>query len=150
MAGTVSVKVKGGEELARKLKALSVDVQAVLSEAVRAGAEVVRESAASRAPGPHIEIDEKEKKAQAVTYEIGPDEEHWYYRFFETGATEHEIKGSPLVFEGAAGLVITAYVQHPGLVAEPFLRPAIDEEGERAAAAVGAEIKKTIDRLCER
>jgi hypothetical protein len=80
-----------------------------------------------------VEID---SKGNAVA-KIGPDEEHWYYRFYEFGATAHEIQGKPLlIFEGENGPVFSKQVQNAGgTPADPFLRPALDSQADEASQA---------------
>jgi HK97 gp10 family phage protein len=81
--------------------------------------------------------------------DIGFDEEKWFLRFFEFGASDHEIKGAPLAFEGESGLVITGSVQHPGMPAKPFMRPAADNKKDEARDAAGDVFRKEIDKLVE-
>jgi hypothetical protein len=86
----IDMTIEGGEELLKEIKRLGIDVEAMLKAAVLRGAEVIADAANERAPGPHngVEVDKESKGS--VTVNIGPDEDHWYYRFFETGAGRHE------------------------------------------------------------
>jgi len=142
----ISVKVDGGEGLIRKLEAMGKNVSDELEPAALAGAGVIQIAANMRAPGPHVEMDVAERGDRRVSVDIGPDEAHWYYRFFETGAGPHEITGSPLVFEGRSGTVVTRRVGHPGMAARPFLRPAFDGERRKAEGEVGDHLKKVVTR----
>ena len=79
--------------------------------------------------------------------EIGPDADHWYYRFAETGAGRHEIKAAPggaLVFEGREDTQFAKKVDHPGFAARPFLRPAIEGRQSDATHAAAAELRRII------
>jgi HK97 gp10 family phage protein len=144
---TISVKLEGGEELIRKLRAMDRNVSDELEAAVRRGAEPILTTARARAPGPEIQMEVTEKTGKRVTVDIGPDDEHWYYRFFETGAGPHELTGSPLlVFEGESGLVFARGVSHPGMAAEPFLRPAFDMKRRQAEREVGGHLKRVVER----
>ena len=149
MAGRVIVKIEGGEELLAKLAAMGVNVGKVLEAAVTAGSELIAEGARSKAPGPYIEavIDPSTSSGgTSVTMAIGPDKAHWFYRFFETGAGRHEIKGSPfLAFEGREGLVLTGAVMHPGMKARPFLRPSFDQNQNRATDLVGEHLRRAVE-----
>jgi HK97 gp10 family phage protein len=146
MASSVSIKLEGGEELLEALRRMDLNVKTELRAAVSAGAEIVREAAESMAPGPHIGMRVASATAKAVTVEIGPKASHWYYRFFETGVTPHEIKGKGLLaFEGRDGTVITARVSHPGMGASPFLRPAMDANEGAATNAMGAKLRSKIE-----
>ena len=138
----ISVKVDGGEGLIRKLEAMGKNVSDELEPAALAGAGVIQIAANMRAPGPHVEMDVAERGDRRVSVDIGPDEAHWYYRFFETGAGPHEITGSPLVFPGREGTVVTGRVMHPGMAASPFLRPAMDEQKDNAVETYGKQIRK--------
>lgn len=143
--GQIVVRIEGGEELLRKLKKLGVDVRGVLKAAALAGAEEIRVPANRAAPGPHVVAEVTESRKEYATVGIGPDEEHWYYRFMETGATAHEITGAPLAFEIGGDLVVTGRVGHPGMAARPFLRPAFDRHKGAAEKGVGEKLKKVIE-----
>ena len=143
----ITAKIEGMDELIGKLQRLGISVSDSLSIAVEAGAQIIADVANDKAPAPHIITDELEKSNTKVTVGIGPDDPHWYYRYLETGASAHEIKGNPLLaFEGREGIVITHSVQHPGMAARPFLRPAFDEKHKAATDKVGDEIAKVIER----
>jgi HK97 gp10 family phage protein len=141
----VKVTIEGGEELLRKLQKMGVDVREALREAALEGAEAIRGPANQSAPGPHIIAEVVGSDQKGVTVAIGPDEEHWYYRFFESGAQAHEITGTPLVFQGEEGTVVTGRVGHPGMAARPFLRPAFDRHKDDAEAGVGEKLRKIIE-----
>lgn len=147
---TVSVTIDDDELLAA-FKALGDNVASALENAGKAGGEVIHKAAESRAPGPNIGMEVKEKDSQHVLVVIGPDKEHWFYQFAETGATAHEIvatKRQRLVFTGREGTIFMKRLQHPGMAAEPFLRPAIDLSGEAAKEAAGSELKRAIEAAC--
>ena len=85
-----------------------------------------------------------EASAAGVEVGIGPDKDHWFYQFSETGAAAHEINGSPLLFQGREGMVKTARVSHPGMPAKPFLRPAHDSTQNEQQDTLGAHIKAAL------
>lgn len=145
--GNTSVKITGDAELKRKLAQLGTKARGALLDAAMAGGEVIEQAAEPKAPGPHIEIGHEKIDGGRASVEIGPDKEHWFYQFFETGASRHEIKGSPLVFEGERGLVITQKVDHPGIPAAPFLRPAMQSKKDAARDAAGRMFRRVIDKL---
>ncbi len=142
MGEKIEVKIEGGEKLLRQLRRMGMDVEQVLEAAVMAGAEIIAAEAGKRAPKPMIETKVTNRSNQSVEVSIGPPEEKWYWRFLETGAQPHVIRGAPLAFEGDDGLIITWAVQHPGIAAKPFLRPAVDSRGDDATNAVGQVIKE--------
>lgn len=147
MPDRITVKLEGGEELAQALQEIEANVKKVLKAATLAGGEVVAQVANGMAPGPHIEVAVDRVTTTSATVNIGPDKEHWYYQFLEQGVNAHEIRGTPLSFEGDEGWVRTAMVQHPGHAARPFLRPAHDETHAEQQDAMGAVLRVEIERV---
>ena len=147
MGSSFDVKLEGGEDLIAALRRMDVNVKSELRAAVSAGAEIVREAANGLAPGPHIAMRVAKATQTVVEVDIGPKAEKWHYRFFETGAAPHEIKGKPLLaFQGERGLVVTPIIpMHPGMGASPFLRPALESNEGTATDAVGAKLRSTIE-----
>lgn len=143
----ITTRFKGDKELKDKLEMLGKRGRAALLPAARAGAQIVEMEATLLAPGPHIITGNEKTEGGMAEIEIGPDEEHWAWRFVEFGATEHEIKGNPLIFEGEHGLVVTKSVKHPGLTAKPFMRPAAVRKEVEAGQAAGKIFKEEIDKL---
>lgn len=142
--GKITVRLEGGEELLAALRKLEADIEGALRAAALAGAQPIVAAANSRAPGPHIEAEVVSVSGSRATAAIGPDKEHWFYRFFETGAAPHEIEGSPLVFAGREGMVRTARLSHPGMAAQPFLQPAFGERQDEANSAMGASLRSQV------
>ncbi|GIV86628.1 MAG: hypothetical protein KatS3mg054_0657 [Chloroflexus sp.] len=146
---SLKVKIEGDKDLKRKLDLLGERARAALLKAVDAGAEVIEEEANRLAPGAHVVRGNQQVEGGTAEISVAPDEAHWYYRFFETGASEHEIKGNPLVFEGDVGLVVTKRVQHTGMAASPFLRPAVDGQKDAAVKRVGDVFRAEIEALSD-
>lgn len=146
-AGIVfGAQIKGGEELLRKLKKLQIDIPAALEEAARDGAEEILAAANDMAPGPYLEIVTKEVKKDQVTVNIKPDKEHWYYMFFESGVTPHEIKARRgKALRTGEGLFFRR-VQHSGFPAKPFLRPAFDAKRHAAEKRFASRLREIIKR----
>ena len=148
----VSVRIEGGEELKARLERLEAAArQRALEAAAKAGAEVIRDDANRRAPGPHVVAEVVKASDAAVEVGIGPDKDHWYYQFFETGAGRHPIgpeSKKAIRFPGAEGQEMVRFgVTHPGMAASPFLRPALDGQTARAVRALGQELGKSIERV---
>ena len=145
----MSLKLIGDKDLKRKLDQLGVKARVALLPAARAGAKPIQRVANQKAPGPNIVTGNEEVEGGRAEISIGPDKEHWYYGFFEFGATEHEIKGKPLLaFEGDSGPVITKRIKsHPGMPAEPFLRPAADSQKNAAKDEAGKVFRVEINKL---
>lgn len=148
MGDTIRVELQGDRELLNKLAALGIAPKAVLEAAVAAGAEIVRDVAREQAPGPEIEMEVIKSSDESATAAVGPDKDHWYYRFFEFGAGAHPEKGKPfVVFEGETGTVRTREVAHPGMAAKAFLRPAIDGHEDEAMEAMGKKFRGVIEAV---
>lgn len=147
----VVAKIDGGEALLKELAALGGNVRSTARAAVRAGARVIQAEAEANAGaigsgnGKHTAIKISQRKAGRIEAMIGPSKRKWFYRYFETGTTAHEITGRPLVFEGDEGLVVTGAVTHPGMAARPWLRPAFDTQREAAVEAVGKFLKTAVE-----
>jgi HK97 gp10 family phage protein len=154
VAKNIRITIEGDEKLLKKLRALGAGVEQVLESAVLAGAEIVKDQANSLAPGPHIETEVTEKSRTKATAEIGPDKDYWYYRFFETGTSSHEVtpkNAGGLQFMGPGGEMIVRMITHPsGMAANPFLRPAMDEKKDTVVDATGSEFKREIDKQVEK
>lgn len=141
------VTLEGGDELARQLKKLDGGVKKVLEDATLTGAEIWRSVADANAPVPEIEKETVEKSADRVAVDVGPNEEHWYLQFFETGTGAHDISPNQAAALLVGGDTFAANVFHPGMAAEPFLRPAADENETQAEEALGEVLKEAIDRV---
>lgn len=142
-----TVKVIGTEELNRKFRELLSETKKVLQEAAEAGADVMQAAANDKAPGRHIETHVSKRRALWAEVEIGPDREHWYYQFLEFGAQPHSIgphKARMLRWFDSKGPIFARVVAHPGIPAEPFLRPAFDESQDKARDAAGEVIKRAV------
>lgn len=142
------VEIEGLDELVRNLEDMGADVRAVLTDAVLAAGQIVADAANPNAPGPNISatVDEEESSDKKVVVNVGPDKEHWYYRFAETGTTAHEINSTgALAFEGQTGPVITKSVSHPGMPARPFLRPALTASKDQAIEEVSRKVREAVE-----
>lgn len=146
----MKVELVGDRELEAKLRQVRAAVGKVLDDAGESGANIIQAEAAHRAPGPHIEIEQIEKTLTKVSYAIGPDREHWYYQFFETGAGAHEIDGKvkkAIMFVSNGESIVRRIVHHPGMAADAFLRPAMDNKHDQAAETVGSVFWTAIERV---
>lgn len=148
----IKITIAGDEELKAKLKRMGQAVVHINRDAALAAANVIENAAEPNAPGPHVEIELVKADENRAEVNIGPDKEHWYYQFFETGATQHEITPHAkrvLAFEGRHGLVITKKVKHPGIPAKPFLRPAMQNQQDEARETAGRVFRQAIERFVE-
>lgn len=109
-------RVTGVEDLARVYASLpdAIEIR-VLEDAARAGAQVIADGAAVRAPRATGELAgsmvvETELMSHGVVAKIGPTADAFHGLFQELGTPHH--------------------------AAQPFLRPALDEDGPRAIAVM--------------
>ena len=150
-----------------ELKQLERDVRKeIIEKALMAGGEIIHAAAESKAPG-KLEIrivggrslrKRVDARLQAIVKAngkfcaIGPDSKHWYYRFFEFGATSHDIRPrnkTAIAFMGDGGMVVRGSAKATGGVRiRPFLRPAVDTNADAAVGLMGdvlaVEIEKAV------
>jgi len=151
MADGFRATIEGDKEFEAKLASLRSQISGILEEATLAGAEVIKDQADHLAPAPHIETEIVESTHYQATADIGPDEDHWYYRFLETGAGPHEITAPGLVFTGMEGdQIVRVSVDHHGMAARPFLRSAHDEKQAEATEATGQTFLEIINKHLEK
>lgn len=146
----VELKIEGDKELVAILQRLGAGLMQAVQFATEDGAEVAKNEAIMRGPGPFIITKVGKVERGKAEVGIGPDRAHWYYVFFETGVDRHEIDGNmkkALRFDFGGEEVIVKRIKHPGMAAEPFLRPALEENQERIKAAMGETFREVIERL---
>ena len=147
----IKAEMKGLDELRDKLLARAESVRSVAQRAAEAGAGVIQKAADVGAPSPgsvKTRTTVLGRRGQ-VRVDIGSDKKHWHHMFFELGADPHEITPRvrrTLKFEVGESEIFARAVQHPGMAAKPFLRPAIDERQEQAVAAVGDVLRGAVER----
>lgn len=142
--------VKGDKELIEKIKKVGQRLQDAVHDATLAGGEVAAAEARRRAPGPYIETEIDSERVGRVDLLVGPDPEHWYYQFFETGVSGHEIDGhvmQALAFTQGAEQVVFQRVKHPGMAAEPFMRPALEDNQTAVKDAMINVFNRELDAI---
>jgi HK97 gp10 family phage protein len=123
------VEILGDDELLRSLQALGEAASEVLTPAVLAGAGVVAEAAERKAPrrtdflSEHIVVEIVEEEDDMVVAAAGPHKDAFWGIFQELGTPHHS--------------------------AQPFLRPALDENEEKIAQEIGAEAWKALKKVAE-
>ena len=151
--GQEVLHLDGEEELLKSLQALGEEANRVLSDAALAGGKVIRDAANPRAPGPHIEMKIERSSTGFAEAIVGPDAEHWHYQFSEFGTAAHAVRPDQkeaLRFFSESGEVFAMEVQHPGMAAQPFMRPAYDENKDKAAEATAAKFRESMDKAAKR
>jgi HK97 gp10 family phage protein len=147
MAEAVEFRLEGAEELIKYLESLGSRASLALLAATMAGGQVIADEANRDRNHAVVVAPELDKKSKnQVTVAIGPHKDHWYEQFFETGAAPHEI--TPDVQEALelVGGQLRKRVEHPGMAADPFLRPALDAKGEEACQEVGAYLFRAMEK----
>ncbi len=141
------IEVRGDKELIAKLKRMGVNVSGVLEDAVRAGATMIERDADRMAPNPFIDQNVAKRTPDMVQIDVGPDREHWYYRFWEFGTSAHgpvRKEAMKIYYEGQ--FVTFTRGQVPGLGARPFLRPAYQNNRTAAEAKISEAIYTVVIR----
>jgi hypothetical protein len=177
----------------RKLKKLAAAVRMeIIKDALMAGGAVIQIAAASKAPGPYIGLDvmtgvqltkkwrsgtAQGIKPDALYVAVGPDEDHWYYRFPEYGVKAHAVTrrkrtrkeiqarfSSPrsarssirkqfagrkpaMVFSIDGKLIFTRKVK--GFAKKPFLKPAAENNEGAALKALGDVLAQEIEKAAK-
>ena len=143
----VTVKLEGGDNIIKALEGKQGDLKAAIEAILMVGAEIIRQAAASRTKGKIAANMTKEKlPGSPITVGIGPSKRQWYARFREFGTKAHSVKPRRAKALQVGLDTFRASVRnHPGTAAQPFLRPALDENGGDAQAAMGNEVKRVLD-----
>lgn len=162
----ISLDPESAKAFKRQLKELEKAVRKeILDGALMEGAQIIHDAAESRAPGPHIGITiasgrtlkkaldqySGDKITSNTRYAaIGPEEEYWYYRFAEFGAKKHDIsvrKSGLVAFQASGNFFVRAWAKMTGGVRmRPFLRPAVDNQGQTAINAMASYLRKAIEK----
>jgi HK97 gp10 family phage protein len=167
---TDGVEIKGLSELQKLLDTLPAKIEAnIMRGAMRAGAKVVQESAKAKAPRKSGKMAEGLKittrsRSGVVSASVKASGPHAFLApMIEFGTKPHFISVSDenknfnakrgrlesvssvnRRFLVIGGEIVGKSVSHPGSRAQPFMRPALDENTERAVVATGEYIKKRL------
>ena len=142
----LNVFAENEREVIQAIVDANASVKKLLVAAVEAGSEVVEKVLDATGPGDGNAYSVVSRKESQVVAHIGPDKDHWHYRFFETGV-QHD---APILPKDAKALRIgdlyRASAQPAGFPARPFIRPAGDSEQvlNDAAKAAGEKFKQAI------
>ena len=167
----IGVSVQGVDNLLELLKGLDEDVRGeVVQDGLLAGAQIVAADAAARAPR---ETGALAKSIRAEKRDVEPGESvavgikaAWYWRFPEFGTAPHELRRATVADPYGKGwtppstpeeaqarldasrrrrrtMVVVGI--HMGTVAQPFARPAVDENVERVLEVLGDEIRGALE-----
>jgi HK97 gp10 family phage protein len=150
-----TIHISGGKELGQFLQSLPLKIEKnIMRAALRAGARVIANEAKLNVPiqdgdlKRSIRTGSNAKKGKVEAYAKAGDKKAWYYRFVEFGTAAHIIKGKNggmLRFMAKNGKAIqTLQVSHPGAIAKPYMRPALDSKSGEAVMAVSNKIRERL------
>lgn len=145
--------IEGGEELKRQIERLGRASREAMVEACEAGGKVIRDEARRILGSDDVEMRVSHQTEKLTEVEIGPPAKKWRLQFLETGAAGHKIKARKepaMMFYSTpakTNLVVTGGVQHPGMQARPFLRPAVDTQENQAKDRLGEVLREAIEAV---
>lgn len=150
-----TIHINGGKQLGQFLQSLPLKIEKnIMRAALRAGARVIANEAKLNVPiqdgdlKRSIRTGSNAKKGRVEAYAKAGDKKAWYYRFVEFGTAAHIIKGrngGMLRFMAKDGKAIqTLQVSHPGAIAKPYMRPALDSKSGEAVMAVSNKIRERL------
>jgi len=144
--------VKGLSELQAFLDQLPAKMeQNIMRAALRQGANVMRDEVKSSAPfktgllRDGLKVSTRSKRG-VVTASVKAKGKHGFIaRWLEYGTAAHKIlpKSKKSIFFNG---VFSEGVDHPGINAKPFMRPALSSKSSEALMAVGETIKKRLTK----
>ena len=152
--GFFYAELQGIDELLDSIKLIAgiAEKLEVIEEALTAGAEIIRKAAHTNNPRADVQMELGDVKMRGVltggkrlTMSIGPSEAKWRYTYVETGTRAHEVSPKnkeALKLYQAEGIITKNTLQIPSTAAKPFLRPAFDENKNKAIAKFGEVVWK--------
>lgn len=153
-----TVNIAGGKELAQFLQQLPLKIEKnIMRSALRAGATVIAKEAKLNVPVQlgelkrSIRTGSNAKKGRVEAYARAGNKKAYYYRFVEYGTAAHVIKAGKnkklLTFTARDGKKVEIQqVNHPGAIAKPYMRPALDSKGKDAVRAVTQQIRARLTK----
>lgn len=149
MADEMRVEIVGLEDVVDALRALGVDMENAVEAIALAAAEPMARTVAAKAPGAigdAIVTETTEKSKKRVTVSVGPSRKAWIARFVEFGTGAHTVTARKQKALKLYGLgVYRKRVDHPGMPAQPFMRPAFDTGQSASQTAAANAAKKVIE-----
>lgn len=159
------VIIENDASLGEKIRRVGSEVEGVLSQAVQLGADDVVGIANQLAPGPHVTREQsKPWNLTSKAMDIGPDKQHWFYSFFESGVQAFEIhmlkkratrgsgKTRPIHSDKRAvrfSAGVFSVVKRGPMPARPFLRQALLSHQDAIAKRMGDAFVQVLDALLE-
>ena len=148
------IKLKGFEEISRKLKELDSKVSnKIVRKGVSKMAQIVRKDMRARSPNKTGTLRKELRykitrlKTGGFNAEVGAFNKAFYANFIEKGTKKHTIKpkkGNKVISFGGRS---AASVSHPGTKARPFIEPALKSKQNEAVREAGRIIMSEILKI---
>jgi HK97 gp10 family phage protein len=146
----MKIDISGLSDLKKRLTKLPERIEKnIMGAAVRAGANIIKSAAVANLGGKKTDIVvAKSRSPKGVTkFKIGTSGKKFYLMYRELGTRPHVIKiGKTKKFLADGAVVFGKVVQHPGQAPKPFLRPALDENAQKAVDAMAKKIKQRLEK----
>lgn len=160
------INISGGKQLAEFLNQLPLKIERnIMRSALRAGASVIAKEAKINAPiksgnlKKSIRTGSNTRRGYVEAYIAAGGRRSkdgklkkgaFYAQFIEYGTATHFIKPKnkkKLSFVAKDGTNVNTFsVNHPGIQAKPFMRPALDSKGAQAVSAVTEKIRARLTK----
>ena len=136
--------LEGQADLERKLKEIGAEVEKVLGAAVAAGATLSTQLVSAGFNSDGIAWDMIEAKKERATAHVGPDKDHWYLKFLETGVQPHLVRAVGAKALKLADGTYRASAVPGGFPARPVLRTLYETNQAKVQNAVGSKFKQAV------
>lgn len=146
------VHVKGLDQLQKLLDQLPANIEKnAMRSALRQGANVIKVEVKANVPvddGPlrdSVRVTVNSKGGRIYARVQAGNKIAFYAQMVEFGTRAHQIKPRKKAALSVGGRVVEV-VRHPGAVAKPYMRPAIDARATDAVIAVGNQLKARLTK----
>lgn len=146
-----TVRLEGVDNILAELRKRGIKLTDGLEQITTAGALVIEKAASANASAisdtiaNNIEHKTLSKGKRGVVVGVAPTRRAWFAPFVEDGTANHSIEPrnqKALKLEG--GNIVKRVGNNPGISPHPFMRPAVDENGQEVQAAMGDETKRVL------
>lgn len=149
MARSLKIEVVGVADVRKTLREFGIKAADAQQAVVKKAGELMREAIAEKAEGDlanHIIMAESEENtAQSFSVDVGPSyDPAWWAHFVEMGTSPHPIKRDGKALKHGPDDYANK-INHPGAGAKPFMRPAFEENIDKAVETAASEYKKKLD-----
>ncbi len=152
----VDASIEGVDQLIAQLQKAGANVKKSEMGAIRAGGNVIKAAAKANARrlttrgGKVVQLRVR-KRPTFIVGSITPAKGFGFLQIREYGSgpgKRWSINGKPFTFFSftANRVIRTRMIEHPGTAATPWLRPAFDQNSDRAAEAVAQALRDAIEK----